>query len=151
MASATATRAAPKAHVAPDKNASRPAEIENERSGMKSKQILPVMVTATQSGTNEYLYAKPVTSTIAVSLPVIPLHAEIADLAIKIYPNPTSDILNLEADIPIQKVRIYSNEGRLIRTGESQINGAGIETGTYMLRILLNDGSQVSKRVIIRN
>jgi len=67
---------------------------------------------------------------------------ELASEAIKVYPNPARDVINLEGDNWTDKtelVRIFSTEGRLVRsipvemTKEQAISVEGLKKGNYFL------------------
>jgi hypothetical protein len=69
-----------------------------------------------------------------------------------IYPNPTSDILNISANTVINNVSVYSLLGQEIlniKSNENQvsINISNIANGVYIVKSTIN-GSIVSKRII---
>ena len=72
---------------------------------------------------------------------------------ITIYPNPTSNVINIKSESNKAKISIYSLEGKkiyfnTINTSE-QINVSNIETGSYILKIQINKNTY-TKRLIIK-
>ena len=64
--------------------------------------------------------------------------------AIKIYPNPTHDIVQLELQEPVQRIELYSAEGKLLQAQKPGINRPTInlnayKSGLYIIKILIND------------
>lgn len=57
-----------------------------------------------------------------------------------IYPNPTYQLLNIEADIDISKVEFYNIKGELVKTATSkQISMLDLPTGLYLVEISFNE------------
>ncbi len=57
---------------------------------------------------------------------------------IRVYPNPVKDMLDIEASVDLEEVRIYSLDGRLTRQAahpQSRIDMSGLPSGLYLLRI----------------
>jgi hypothetical protein len=77
------------------------------------------------------------------------------ELAIGLYPNPTSDFINIvnTSDIQLEGVKIYDMYGRLIRevaitnSNTQNINLSDLSSGVYMLH-MYNDQLNTVKRVI---
>lgn len=70
---------------------------------------------------------------------------------VRIYPIPVSDVINIakEAGQAIEKIELYSLKGQLIRsTKDENMLVPDIPSGTYIIRVKLNEGI-VSKPVII--
>lgn len=69
-----------------------------------------------------------------------------------IYPNPTTDILNIELkeNLTLEKVLIYNTSGQLVKeTSEKTINVSGFAKGIYNVQVLTNHG-KASKKVIVK-
>ena len=69
------------------------------------------------------------------------------------YPNPTRDELHLVYSPDIQPVQIelYDLQGRLVQTQSKNLeslNMAGLPTGTYMMRVMLEGGKVFSDKVV---
>lgn len=98
--------------------------------------------------------------------PMIPLptcagYSSISDMSndnafIKVYPNPFSNSLNLDADSPIQKVVMLSIQGQVIETTnllsrdkkvEINFDNRNIPQGIYLLEIYTENGKSI-KRLI---
>jgi hypothetical protein len=75
-----------------------------------------------------------------------------ADL--RLYPNPASDVLTIEADQAIKEVMFYNISGQLVRTLPASntnryiINTESFATGIYILNIHLENGIQTRKVII---
>jgi len=64
--------------------------------------------------------------------------------AISIYPNPTDDILHIQATGPVMRIEIYDLNGRLVRTfvGDTRAISVGdLNVGTYVIRITTENGT----------
>ena len=61
----------------------------------------------------------------------------IADSAVSVYPNPTTDIVNIKSDSQVKSVKVHSFDGRLVKTAEgvSTINMDDCQNGYYILTI----------------
>ena len=69
-----------------------------------------------------------------------------------IYPNPTTDILNIELkeNLALEKVLIYNTTGQLVReTAEKTINIGSFAKGIYNVQVLTNQG-KATKKVIVK-
>lgn len=69
-----------------------------------------------------------------------------------IYPNPTTDILNIELkeNLTLEKVLIYNTSGQLVKeTFEKTINVSGFSKGFYNVQVLTNQG-KATKKIIIK-
>ncbi|EKT3964331.1 leucine-rich repeat domain-containing protein [Flavobacterium psychrophilum] len=79
-------------------------------------------------------------------------HSFAIESALKIYPNPVSEILNiaLQEDIQLEKVNFYNTLGQLIKTtNHSEINVSSFAKGNYFVEIMTNQG-KVTKTIIIQ-
>lgn len=67
---------------------------------------------------------------------------------ISIYPNPATKEVNIKGN-DIKNTYLYSTEGKLIlSSSESTINVEKLVTGIYFIKIVLNDGTQITDRFI---
>lgn len=69
-----------------------------------------------------------------------------------VYPNPTTDILNIELDksLTLEKVIIYNTNGQLVKeTSEKTIDLSQFAKGIYNVQVLTNQG-KATKKIIVR-
>lgn len=74
---------------------------------------------------------------------------EINNLSVAIWPNPVSETLNLKGDM--NHVQVYSVDGRLVMSlekGFETINVSALATGSYLLKVTLNDGSVTTQKFL---
>ena len=69
------------------------------------------------------------------------------------YPNPTQDVLHLQysPDATPKSIELYDLQGRLVRTqrnGLESLNLQGLASGTYTMRVMLEDGKVFSDKVV---
>ncbi|MET3011051.1 leucine-rich repeat domain-containing protein [Flavobacterium psychrophilum] len=79
-------------------------------------------------------------------------HSFAIESALKIYPNPVSEILNiaLQEGLQLEKVNFYNTLGQLIKTtNHSEINISSFAKGNYFVEIMTNQG-KVTKTIIIQ-
>ncbi len=80
--------------------------------------------------------------------------SDISSKAIRYYPNPVKDVLNLVTEKNISNVSLYSIEGKLIRTFSSldeskvQLDLSALVSGTYVVKATINDGQTKTFKVI---
>ncbi len=68
-----------------------------------------------------------------------------------IYPNPTSDILNisLENNLVLEHVTIYNNLGQVVKTAtENVIDVSHLAKGLYFVEVTTNQGKATKKVVV---
>lgn len=70
-----------------------------------------------------------------------------------VYPNPSSDLLNVETNVPVNSLRIFDIQGKLMIEQEANskhelVNTSSLEQGIYTLLIATKKGTQVAKLVI---
>ena len=70
--------------------------------------------------------------------------------AISIYPNPTSDVLNLKIDGKINNTKIYDVNGKLVLTAgnETSVSLKSLTSGAYVVAVTNADGKVITKKVI---
>lgn len=64
-------------------------------------------------------------------------------IAVKIYPNPTTDFLNIESQTPLSITQVFDLKGREIWTenrSPSRINISSLATGVYFVRVFDENG-----------
>lgn len=67
-----------------------------------------------------------------------------------IYPNPTTDKINITSELEISDVQIYDNLGKLVlHSHESTINVGHLPQGTYFVRIYSDRNIYNTKKIII--
>jgi|GEM_PF-870719 len=69
-----------------------------------------------------------------------------------IYPNPTTDILNIELkeNLTLEKVLVYDTTGKLVKeTTEKTINVSAFAKGMYNVQVVTNQG-KATKKVIVK-
>ena len=68
------------------------------------------------------------------------------------YPNPSTDIINIRTDETLDKTELYDILGQLIinkNSNTKQLNINSVKPGIYLLKIYSNN-KVVTKKVIIR-
>lgn len=67
-----------------------------------------------------------------------------------IYPNPTKNILNIQAKEDIDKIELYDVVGKQIlnKKGVNQLDISNCEKGVYILRTFFKDGKIAVKRIV---
>ncbi|MEB3413547.1 leucine-rich repeat domain-containing protein [Flavobacterium psychrophilum] len=79
-------------------------------------------------------------------------HSFAIESALKIYPNPVSEILNiaLQEGLQLQKVNFYNTLGQLIKTtNHSEINVSSFAKGNYFVEVMTNQG-KATKTIIVQ-
>lgn len=74
-------------------------------------------------------------------------------VGLKMYPNPTHDVLNIEYQEPIHKVEIVNLLGQTLinknlNTASSQIDLSSYPTGTYLVKVYINEKQNKVYKVI---
>lgn len=77
---------------------------------------------------------------------------EFNTLNVNIYPNPTTDIVNIETQETLQNYEVYNVLGQQIQQGNfnsnHQISLHGATTGTYFIKITTTQGSTATVKVV---
>lgn len=73
---------------------------------------------------------------------------------IRLFPNPARDVISLRGNRPLRSASIYGARGTLLRTiplagNTENISTQDLPAGLYYLQILLRDGSQMRKKMIL--
>jgi Leucine-rich repeat (LRR) protein len=74
------------------------------------------------------------------------------DNSVRIYPNPTSSIINIDSDFIIDSIELYDIQGRILEThfettNTSRLDISAKSKGIYFLKIKTEKGSKVQKVV----
>ena len=70
-----------------------------------------------------------------------------ADINVNVFPNPATDILNIEGE-GIQKVEVIDINGRtVITTNETSLNISALASGVYMVRVIAAEGIHTERVV----
>jgi len=67
---------------------------------------------------------------------------------LKLYPNPTSDFLNIKSDQKISKIEIYDTTGKLVQTSKmnnEKVSVSKLPKGNYLIKIQTENGVVNSK------
>jgi hypothetical protein len=71
------------------------------------------------------------------------------NLKFSMFPNPATNLLNIELEKDLQSLEIYSLQGQKVLTGsEKQINISGLSAGMYMVRVQDVDGGVATQKLI---
>jgi hypothetical protein len=74
---------------------------------------------------------------------------------VKIYPNPADNYITVNADQNMKTVEVYNMFGQLqnvisLNTSNHSINLEKYTAGVYFLRIMLEDGSSVNRKIVVK-
>lgn len=72
------------------------------------------------------------------------------DSSLKVYPNPVTDILNIESQSKVKSISIYDTTGRNVLASEINqtkfnVNLSALTSGTYIVTVQTENGSQSAK------
>jgi len=68
---------------------------------------------------------------------------------VKVYPNPTSKIFNVESTLDIAKIEVFDASGRkVLTTTDKEINLQNASNGLYLVTVTTNDGAQGTYKLI---
>jgi len=75
---------------------------------------------------------------------------DLSNVDIKLYPNPTNDIINIQSNSKIKSVQVYNMNGQVmisktIQNQNAKINVAGYISGTYIVKVETESGIQTHK------
>ena len=74
---------------------------------------------------------------------------KIASIDYALYPNPTNDVLKIEANSEINQVRVFDINGKqLIVTKEVNIDISTLVKNTYIVQIEFNNGKKITEKII---
>jgi len=68
-----------------------------------------------------------------------------------IYPNPASAVINIESDEKLNHVKLMTVDGRqlLTKSDDAQIDVSDVPSGTYIIKIVFDDGTIRSDHIVI--
>ena len=69
---------------------------------------------------------------------------------VKVYPNPTSGVLNIDSSIPVKYVQLLSLTGKIVRKykANTQLDISDLPHGFYVLKVQLENGKTEVKKLI---
>lgn len=68
---------------------------------------------------------------------------------IKVYPNPTSDFINIESSLEIKNVAVYNMMGQLVlNTVSNKVDISNLSNGTFILEVTSNDGQKTRSKIV---
>lgn len=74
---------------------------------------------------------------------------EVSSVDVSIFPNPTSDYVNIKSDKKVKNIIIYSSDGRkLNEVRDSKADLTSYPSGTYLLDITMEGGTQFKHKII---
>lgn len=74
---------------------------------------------------------------------------EVSTIDVSIYPNPTTDFVNIKSDKKVKNITIYSLDGRRLKeVTDSRVDFTGYSSGTYLLDITLEGGTEFKHKII---
>jgi len=74
---------------------------------------------------------------------------DISTVDVSVYPNPTSDFVNIRSDKKVKNIIVYSLEGRkLNEVRDSKVDLTSYPAGSYLLDVTLEGGTQFKHKVI---
>ncbi|MGL5920093.1 MAG: T9SS type A sorting domain-containing protein, partial [Bacteroidales bacterium] len=74
----------------------------------------------------------------------------VTDLGIKVYPNPVTDIININSDEAIEKAEIFNVSGQNVLSASytNQISVTSLPAGYYILKVKLENGKAATHTFI---
>ena len=73
----------------------------------------------------------------------------ISENEVAIYPNPVKDILTMTLLKKIKTIQLYNIDGKLLKTSMTNtMNLNEFTSGNYVIKILLEDGKKITKKII---
>ena len=82
------------------------------------------------------------------------LKTDIMDIRNHVYPNPTNNILTVESNKQISRIRLFNSQGKLLRSKDSvnstnsSVNIGDFVSGVYHLQIQFNTGEYYNTTII---
>lgn len=97
--------------------------------------------------------SNPETTQLSFGCPFIGVEEVQISPSFLLYPNPTSQSVNLEIDTSVESVKLVDLQGKVLRnylSNVSTIELSGINAGYYFVLVTLEDGSQLRKSFVKR-
>ena len=74
---------------------------------------------------------------------------DFSEKEVAIYPNPVKDVFIIRTDKKLREVQLYNAEGKLLKILNSKtISINEFTSGNYMIKILFEDGQNITKKII---
>ena len=116
---------------------------------IKTKNTLAVNSSVSNKADIFFDYNFPiVTNTATTTFQLLATEDFTADQSVRIFPNPTSDRVNIESDSIIQSVDLFDVNGRILSTrvgNQKQIDLSAQASGIYFLKVKTADGMKIEK------
>lgn len=120
---------------------------------VKSKDNLVTNDIVTKSAKIYFDYNFPIlTNDANTTFQVLSNSIPTKDVAISLYPNPTSSMVNIKAENTIKSTELYDVQGRLIQINKEDSNEVVLDistynSGIYFIKVTTDVGSQIKKIV----
>lgn len=120
---------------------------------IKTLPTLSVNTSVTQNANIYFDYNWPITTNDATTTFQLLSRGDFAqDMSVKIYPNPSSSVVNITAATPISSLQLYDLQGRLLEAVSPKLNETTVDisqrtNGIYFLKISTENGVKVKKLV----
>ena len=120
---------------------------------VKSKENLVTNDIVTKSAKIYFDYNFPIlTNDANTTFQVLSNSIPTKDVAISLYPNPTSSMVNIKAENTIKSTELYDVQGRLIQINKEDSNEVVLDissynSGIYFIKVTTDVGSQIKKIV----
>lgn len=120
---------------------------------VKSKENLVTNDIVTKSAKIYFDYNFPIlTNDANTTFQVLSNSIPTKDVAISLYPNPTSSLVNIKAENTIKSTELYDVQGRLIQINKEDSNEVVLDistynSGIYFIKVTTDFGSQIKKLV----
>lgn len=119
-----------------------PSNNEHFSSIMIHDQVAKIAIATQDMGVIYFQIPMP-TTTLEVEDPILD------ESAFHMYPNPTSDMIQFTQAEKIKEVTIFNQEGKkILSSHQSKISVAALPSGIYHVRILLNNGEVMTKKLV---
>lgn len=74
---------------------------------------------------------------------------EVSSIDVSIFPNPTSDYVNIKSDKKVKNIAVYALDGRkLSEVRDARVDLSSYPPGTYLLDITMEGGTQFKHKII---
>lgn len=120
---------------------------------VKSKENLVTNDIVTKSAKIYFDYNFPIlTNDANTTFQVLSNSIPTKDVAISLYPNPSSSLVNIKAENTIKSTELYDLQGRLIQINKEDSNEVVLDissynSGIYFIKVTTDVGSQIKKIV----
>ena len=74
---------------------------------------------------------------------------QIDEYKLKVFPNPVTELLQIESTLEINKINIYSMDGSLIQSSnENVLDMQNVDKGLYILELITKSQTRIRKRIV---